>query len=237
MIVLDMGSTKYPDAFEPVGPALFDATRRAVLRLLFIHPGERFYQRQIIRAVGRGSGAVQRDLAQLTGAGILKRTVEGRQTYYQANRGCHVFEELHGLIRKTFGAPEVLQRALHPLADKIQLAFIFGSVASGRDTPESDIDLMIVGDGISMHDVVSALAEAQDELRREVNPSIYAAGEFAHKLVEGRHFLSTVAQGPKIFLIGDESKLAGLAEKRVDRPAQVKPRGDRRPLRRRRTRS
>jgi predicted nucleotidyltransferase len=171
-----MGSN-HPKFPEPIGPALFDATRRAVLRLLFTHADERFYQRQIIRAVGLGSGAVQRDLAQLTRAGILKRTVEGRQTYYQANRTCHVFEELYGLIRKTFGAPEVLQEALHPLADRIQFAFIFGSVASGRGNPESDIDLMIVGDAVSMHDVVSALAGAQDELRREINPSIYAVDE------------------------------------------------------------
>src|SRR3989442_2252248 len=144
-----------------------------------------------------GSGAVQRELVQLTRAGLLTHTVEGRQTYYQANRECPIFAELHGIVRKTFGAAQVLQIALRPLASRVHLAFIFGTVATGRETAASDVDIMVVGERISMHDVVPLLAEAQRELGREVNPSVYSTQEFRRKLAKGQHFLSSVVAGQK----------------------------------------
>jgi predicted nucleotidyltransferase len=219
---------------DPIGAALFGATRQAVLRLLFGHTDRRFYQRQIIRSVQLGSGTVQRELEQLVGAGILTRTVEGRQTYFQANRACPVFEELHGLIRKTFGVAQVLQSGLAVLADRIQLAFIYGSVATGGETSGSDVDVMVIGEKVSMDDVVPVLAEAQRDLAREVNPSVYRTAEFCRKLAQGQHFLSGVVSGPKVFLIGDEDELRRLAQVRMAQGAQDKPAGNRRPLRRRR---
>src|SRR5437016_1177175 len=108
MIVPVMGPERRRHS-DPIGAALFGATRQAVLSLLFGHAGQRFYQRQIIRTLRLGSGTVQRELEQLVASGILTRTVEGRQTYFQVNRQCPVFSELHGLIRKTFGVAEVLK--------------------------------------------------------------------------------------------------------------------------------
>lgn len=227
-----MGAKKSTSA-DATAAALFGATRQAVLGLLFGHADQRFYQRQIIRMIGLGSGAVQRDLGQLTGAGILTRTVEGRQTYYQANRQCPVFDELRGLIRKTFGMAGVLRSALGPLASRIQLAFIYGSMATGRETAASDVDLMVVGEQISLHDVVTVLAEAQRHLGREVNPSVYRTEEFCRKLAGGQHFLSSIMAGPKVFLIGDENELTRLAETRVAQGAQDQPARDRRAVRRR----
>jgi predicted nucleotidyltransferase len=159
--------------------------------------------------------------------------VEGRQTYYQANRACPVFDELHGLIRKTFGVAQVLKDGLAALAGKIQFAFIYGSLATGGETAASDVDVMVVGERISLQDVVSAFTEAQRELRREVNPSVYRTEEFCRKLAGGHHFLSSVVAGPKIFLIGDEGELTRLAQIRMAQGAQDEPAGDRRPARRR----
>src|SRR6202163_1281694 len=112
---------------------LFGATRQAVLSLFFSHPDQRYYQRQVIRTIGLGSGAVQRDLQHLTSAGVLTRTVEGRQTYYQANPKSPVFSELRSLIRKTFGVAEVLRISLEKLAPQITVAFVYGSVARGSE--------------------------------------------------------------------------------------------------------
>jgi len=213
---------------------LFGATRQGVLQTLFLHPDQRFYQHQIIQKIGHGSGAVQRELRQLTSAGILSRTVEGHQTYYQANRGCPFYEELRGLIRKTFGVGQVLQAALQPIAPLVRLAFVYGSVAGGRETASSDIDLMLVGDGISLDAVIAALAGAQREIGREVNPTVYREEEFCRKLAAGHHFLSSVVRGPKIFLIGDETELTGLPQKRLGQSAPDKPSRNRRSVRRRR---
>jgi predicted nucleotidyltransferase len=200
--------------------------------LVFGHPDERFYQRRVIQAVGLGSGTVQRDLDRLSRSGVLTRSVEGRQVYFQANRQCPVFEELRGIVRKTFGAAQALKAALSPMADRIRVAFIFGSVATGTETSLSDVDVMVVGDKLSLTDVVSAIAEAQREIGREINPSVYPTEEFCRKLAEGQHFVSRVVAGEKIFLIGDEHELTGLAQIRVAQGAQDKPGRNRRPVRR-----
>jgi hypothetical protein len=199
-----------------------------VLALLFGHADKRFYQRQIIQMLGLGSGSVQRELAQMTRVGILTRTTEGRQTYFQANRECPIFDEIRGLVRKTFGIAAVLKDAFAPLASRIRIAFIYGSVAAGTETGASDVDLMVIGD-VSTAEIVSAIGGAQHKLGREVNPSIYPAPEFCRKLSEGRHFITSVVNGTKIFLIGDERQLKELAHVRVVEGAQDKPSGNRRP--------
>jgi uncharacterized protein len=215
-----------------LGDTLFGQTRRRILALLFGRPDERFYQRRIIQTVGLGSGAVQRDLERLWLSGILTRTVEGRQIYFQANRRCPVFAELHRIVRKTLGAAQAIKEALESIARRIRVAFVYGSVAAGTETSASDVDVMVVGDSLSLTDVVSAIAEAQRELGREINPSVYPTAEFCRKLAEGQHFVSSVVAGKKIFLIGDERELTRLAQIRVAQGAQNKPAGNRRPVRR-----
>ena len=229
-----MGATK-GQPLDGIGGALFGTTRQAVLRALFGHAERRFYQRQLIRMLGAGTGAVQRELATLVEAGIVTRTVEGRQTYFQVNADSPVFAELRALIRKTFGVVEVLRNALQPLTSSIRLAFIYGSVAAGNEKAGSDIDLLVVGDQISLDDVVSALSEAQQLTGREVNPSVYPSAEFRRKLTEGQHFLTRVIRGPKLFLMGSESELTRLAQVRLAQGARAEPRGDRRSVHRRRS--
>jgi predicted nucleotidyltransferase len=215
-----------------LGETLFGQTRQRILALLFGRPDERFYQRRIIQAVGHGSGAVQRDLELLSRSGILARTVEGRQIYFQANRQCPIFAELHSIVRKTFGAAQTIKEALEIFGDRIRVAFVFGSVAAGTETFASDVDVMVVGDNVSLSDVVSAIAEAQREVGREINPSVYPTEEFCRKLAEGQHFVSSVVAGQKIFLVGDERELTRLAQIRVAQGAQNKPARNRQPVRR-----
>jgi predicted nucleotidyltransferase len=222
---------------EPIAAALFGAARQGVLRLLFGHADERFFQRQIVRDVGLGSGAVQRELKRLERCGLLIRSVEGRQTYYQANRESPVFEELRGLIRKTFGVADVVRTALAPLAGGIRLAFIYGSIAKGEERLESDVDLLVVAEAIGLGDVVKALRDAQRDLRREVNPTVYRTKEFCRKLAEGHHFVANAVAGPKIFVVGDESELARLGEIGVAEAASTDSGRNRRVVRPRRSRS
>ena len=193
-----------------LGTTLFGKTRRAVLALLYGHPDESFYLRQIARATGAGMGALQRELNQLAAAGIIRRSEIGAQAFFKVNSDCPVFHELRNLIIKTFGAADVLRAALSPLADKIQSAFIFGSMVSGEIKQGSDLDVMIIGK-IEFAGIVAALSPAQETLAREINPAVYPPEEFRSKLAEGHHFLKTVLSAPKIFLIGNENELEELA--------------------------
>jgi predicted nucleotidyltransferase len=200
--------------YDNLSMTLFGKTRRAVLSLLYGHADESFYLRQIARVARVGLGAAQREVKQLSDAGILQRMVRGRQIFYQANRHCPVFGELKSLVLKTVGAAAVIQSALAPLADHIRVAFIYGSTAHGEEQKGSDVDLLVVGE-VTFGEVVSAIHGAQLTLNREINPTVYPSGEFQSKLEAGHHFLKTVLRGPMVFLFGDKRELTGLAKKRL----------------------
>jgi len=199
---------------DSLSETLFGKTRRAVLSLLYSHIDDAFYLREIVRIVGAGLGAVQRELKQLSDAGIIQRIIRGRQVYYQANPQCPVFAELKALVMKTVGVAGVIQAALVPLADRIRIAAIYGSVARSEEHRGSDVDLLVVGEA-TFADVVSALDQAQSILNREINPTVYPIGEFQSKLSAGHHFLSTIVGKPMVFLIGDKRELARLAKRRL----------------------
>lgn len=203
-----MGNYKSNDL---LADGLFGKTRQAVLAFLFSHTDRSFYTKQILDTVKIGSGTVQRELKNLTDAGIITREVQGRQVYYHANEKCPIFDELKGVVRKTFGVADVIRQSLEPVANKIQLAFIFGSVARSADDRKSDIDVMVVG-RISFGDVVSLLSPAEEQLGRELNAVVYPIAEFKKKVKEDHHFVKTVLEDEKIFLIGDESELARLVK-------------------------
>ncbi|MEW5825580.1 MAG: nucleotidyltransferase domain-containing protein [Candidatus Bipolaricaulota bacterium] len=189
-----------------VGPALFGKTRLAVLTLLYGHAQRRFYLTEILRRTGAGRGAVQRELARLTHAGLLTRTPDGQQVYFQANEMAPAFEELRGLIRKTSGVVDVLRAALEPLADRIDAAAVYGSMARGDETAASDVDLLVIGD-VSLFDIVSATAHVRDALGRELNPTVFATNEFRERRRTGEHFVASVLRSPKLQLIGDLDEL------------------------------
>lgn len=199
---------------DGLGAALFGKSRRAVLGLLYGHPDRAFYLRQIARITGAGIGAVQRELKQLTEAGILLREKVGNQVHFQANIKCPVFAELKSLVIKTAGVADILKAALSALSDRIRVAFLFGSMASANGNADSDVDVMIVGD-VSFKEAVEALAPAQDKLGREVNPVVYGPDEFEKKRKAGHHFTLRVLENEKIFLIGSEDDLGAVGDKRL----------------------
>jgi len=185
--------------------------RVKVLGWLFSHPDERYFVRQLTSLVKEDSTNVSRELIRLEKTGILVSTKEGKQKYYQANRKSPIYDELHGLIIKTTGVADVLRSALAPSAGRIKVAFVFGSIASGNEDKASDIDVMVVGD-ISFGDVVSLLSSAEEQLGREINSVVYPIAEFKQKVRDDHHFVKTVLEDEKIFLIGDEDELRRLVK-------------------------
>jgi len=190
---------------------LFGKTRQAVLALLYGRADSSFYTKQVLDAVKIGRGTVQRELKNLTDTGIIIREVQGRQVYYRANEKCPIFNELKSIVRKTFGVADVIRQSFETVADKIRIAFIFGSVARSADDRKSDMDVMVVG-AISFGDIVTLLSPAEEKLGREVTPVVYPVAEFKQKVKEDHYFVKTVLEGEKIFLIGDEDELRRLAE-------------------------
>ena len=200
-------------AVRPGGsPSLFGKTRQALLALLYARADEEHLQESLIQLAGLGRGTVQRELEFLARAGVVRRTVRGRQVYFQANAQSPIYAELRGLVVKSGGVADALRAALTALAGRIRVAFIYGSVAKGTERRASDVDVMVIGE-VSFGEVSEALARAQKAIGREVNPSVYALTDFRAKLAAKHHFLRTVLKAEKVFLIGDEHELARLAKK------------------------
>lgn len=181
------------------------------MALLYGHPDQAFYLRQLVRQLGSGLGAVQREVKELTAAGVITRSVTGNQVFYQANLNSPIFSELRALIAKTVGAADALRSALVKLQDRIKIAFIYGSVARSEERSGSDLDLMVVGD-VSYAEVADSVRMAQESLAREINPSVYSAQEFLLKKTSKSHFITSVLAQKKIFVIGSEDELEKLGD-------------------------
>ena len=188
---------------DQLGDLLFGQTRGRILRLLFGHPDQTFFVRQIARETAISVGSVQRELETLAQVGLIERSKSGHQVYYQANRNHPVFSEIHSLIAKTVGVFELIRSALAPLAARIFQAFVYGSIARQEENAKSDVDLMIVGD-VTLDEILAQLAAVEPTIGRTINPTIYSSKEFKTKLQSGNHFLRSVMRNEKVFLIGAE---------------------------------
>ena len=181
--------------------ALFTETQQRVLALLYGQPERTFYTKEILRLTGMGVATIKRELDRMLAAGILRMTRIGNQHHYQANPQCPIYRELLGIVKKTFGVAEVIRRALEPLAGTIDRAFVFGSVASGKETAASDIDLLIIGDA-GFAEVIGALHPVQETLGREVNPKIYRPEEWTRMVNARDAFVMAVMTKPRMDVIG-----------------------------------
>src|SRR5437868_10197031 len=125
--------------------ALFPKTRQATLAATFGEPRRWWYMRELARHLRLTPSSLQRELASLVRAGILVQKRDGKHVYFQAATESPIFQELQGLILKTAGLADVIRDALKPLANRIQWAFVYGSVARSQEHSASDVDLMIIG--------------------------------------------------------------------------------------------
>ena len=185
---------------------LFKGYRRRILGLLLMHADKRYHVREIARLTDTVAGTLHKELSRLADAGLLLKDNVGNQVLYGANRDCPIFEELASIFRKTSGITDVLASALASFSDKIVAAFVFGSMASGREAAGSDIDLLIIGD-VGFTEVAQAVYSAQEVLGREINPKVYSKKEWNQMLKNKDAFIKEVLKKPKLFIAGSEDEL------------------------------
>lgn len=187
---------------------LFSPVRQRVLALLFGQPQRRFQSGELIRLANSGTGAVHRLLVRLVATGLITVDKIGNQKHYQANADSPVFQELTGLVRKTVGLMGPLRNALAPLQDRIIAAFVYGSIATGTERADSDIDLMVIADDLDYFELFAVLPSLEAELARVVSPNLMTCSEWLRKRGELDSFAARIASQPKLFVIGDEDGLA-----------------------------
>ena len=187
--------------------ALFSRTQQRVLALLFGQPERSYGMTELITLTGSGSGAVQREVKRLVASGLVTRTPIGREKKYQANQRAAIFGELHGIVEKTTGVATVIQSALAAIADHARFGILYGSIAKATDTVNSDVDILLVSDDLTLEEVFSALAPAEQRLGRRVSPVLYTSAEFRCARREDNPFLTKVLAGKHIVLLGSEDAI------------------------------
>lgn len=181
--------------------------RAKVLTTLFGERGRAFYQKELARATGLPIVAVQRQLKRLTEAGLVSASTAGGRRVYSADPRSAIFDEVSSIVRKLRGPAASLRPVLR--SRKVDVAFVFGSFASGSASASSDVDLMVLG-GESTRVVRAALARAERDLGRSVNEHVMTVREWRARLRKDDPFLTNVRAGPKLWVIGDDTKLADL---------------------------
>jgi predicted nucleotidyltransferase len=135
----------------------------------------------------------------------------GNLRRFQADANSPVFAELVALTRKTMGVVPVLQAALVPLVNQLAGAWVFGSVARQQDTAQSDVDVdvMLVGDGVRLSDVLECLLPAEAHVGRKISPTLYTRAEFAKRRAEPDSFVNRVMAQPTLLLLGGTAARTG----------------------------
>ncbi len=183
--------------------ALFPKTRQRVLGLLFSAPERECYMREIARMTGVTVSAIQRELDQLSRAGILLETKRGNQRVFRANPACPLYEELVGFAIKTYGIADLLREAIRPFHP--QRAFIFGSIANKTDRASSDVDVLVAGDDLDYSGLMNVCLDLQQRIGRTINVKVFRADEYHRESEKHDSFVARIQAEPIIELIkGDD---------------------------------
>jgi len=191
---------------------LSSRTRAEVLRILFGLELKEVHLREITRRSGFSVGSIQNELKKLRKLDLIAVRRDGNRLYYRANPEHPLFSILHDLVMKTNGLAEILKKRLQDLS--IKAAFVYGSIADGKEKGNSDIDLFIIG-ALNLRVAAAKLAGITSEIGREVNPFIISEDEFRARLAKKDHFVSRVMESVKIYIVGGEHELAAMGSERL----------------------
>jgi predicted nucleotidyltransferase len=182
--------------------ALFAPAQSKIIEWIFGMPARAFHLNELMRLTGLGSASVQREIRRLFDAGLVTDERIGNVRRVQANPSSPVFAELTSLVQKTLGVVPVIAEALLPLADQIEFAAVYGSIAKRNEHADSDVDVMIVSDSLSFAEAMASLVAAQDRLSRVINPTIYTSAEFAARRAQPDSFVNKVLTQPYAVVAG-----------------------------------
>lgn len=184
---------------------IFSKLQQNILRLLYLNTASDYFTNEIIRYAKSGTGAVQRELKKLTESGLITQKKLGNQIRYQANQNLSYFSELKSIIIKTFGLTDIITEKLR-FNKEIKLAFIYGSFAKGTYVADSDIDLMLIGEDLTYAEFFQTLNQVEEMVGYKINPTFYSLAEWQRKYKVGNHFVKSICEQPKIFLIGTKDE-------------------------------
>jgi predicted nucleotidyltransferase len=189
---------------DALATMLSSRVKAETFRLLFGPGAGELHVREIARRAGLNEATVRQELRRLTGLSLLTCRRDANRAFYRANAAHPLYADIRSMVLKTSGLADVLREAL--ASPKVRVAFVFGSLATGSEKPESDVDLMVIGD-LSLRQVAKMLSGVASRLGREVNSHVLTPRELVTRRKSRDRFLLGVEDGSKLFVIGDAHEL------------------------------
>ena len=186
---------------------LSSRARAEIFRLLFSGTGEELHVREIERRSGLNDSTIRQELHKLVRLDLVQSRRDSNRVYYRAKSENPLYPEIRNLVVKTSGLSDVLKSALKDT--RIRVAFVFGSIARGEEKAGSDVDLMVIGQ-LGLRDLSRLLSGIEKKIGREVNPHILHEDEFRKRARAKEHFVSSVMESSKIFVIGSQDELEAM---------------------------
>ncbi len=182
-------------------------TRTKLITKLLMEPDRPFYIRELSRETNTPYSMVYKEIQNLEQLGLIKSEKKGKITLLHVNKELPYYRDLRNLIIKTTGISYTILNQLEDLGN-IEYLLVFGSVASGEDTQESDIDLLIIGE-IPEDELIEAVRGIEKSVGKDLNYIHWTRDEFEKKIKEKNHLLIDVAEKPIIMLRGSEDEFRG----------------------------
>jgi len=183
---------------------LSSRARAEIFRLLFSGTGVELHVREIERRSGLNDSTLRQELRKLVRLDLVHSRKDSNRVYYRAKTENPLYPEIRNLVLKTSGLSDVLKSALKD--KRIRAAFVFGSIARGEEKAGSDVDLIVIGQ-LGLRDLSRLLSGIEEKIGREVNPHVLHEDEFRKRIRTKEHFVSSVMESPKIFIIGSQDEL------------------------------
>ena len=182
--------------------ALFTQPQSKVLGWVFGQPERWYHIQELIRLTSLASASLQREVKRLHVAGLVVEERIGNLRRVKANTDSPVFTDLANLVRKTMGAVPAIADALQPLASRLQLALVFGSVAKGTDHAGSDVDVLLVSDSVQLSEALGLLLPLEEQLGRRIEIKLYTPDEFSARRLEAGSVVQRILASPIELLHG-----------------------------------
>ena len=187
----------------PLAPIFRSEMQLELLGLLLLQPDRPWTQSDLTAALAAPVASVHRELARAAAAGLITRDATQRPHRYRARQDSPAYAPMRGLLELTVGVPERLREEFASLAG-VRTATIHGSWARGDLRVDSDLDLLVVGDGVA-NGAVEAACQAGRALGREIDLTVVPAEEFRTQVKRGHPFFRGIIEGPHIDVIGSIS--------------------------------
>ncbi|HET7230984.1 MAG TPA: nucleotidyltransferase domain-containing protein [Longimicrobium sp.] len=175
-----------------------------------LHGHEPVHVRALQRRYGLSMSSLHRELRRLERRGLVARATAGGRVLYRGVEEHPGWKALRELIRSFADPAEVVEAGISGVSG-VDAAFVFGSFARGDARADSDVDVLVVGDGIAENALGRDVAETSVLLGRPVEIRAYTPSALRKQLAAGNAVLQRIMAGPKRWIVGTEERLAAVS--------------------------